>query len=174
MVGKEMYSFQDRGDRSCTAAGRHRFGGAGCSAAWFASQGALKLPEPMFRYSAPRRAGSDSSIKLVWRAWAERARSDVEVIALAWDLLAGLGAGGMQLELNSLGTSEDRQAYRKALRPGSSSVLRRSIPIPRQGSAPTITHPRLQKQGHPGATGRCTTLADALFDASRERLKRCS
>ena len=46
---------------------------------------------------------------------AERARSDVEVIALAWDLLASLGVGGLQLELNSLGTAEDRQAYRNAL-----------------------------------------------------------
>ena len=43
------------------------------------------------------------------------ARSDVEVIALAWDLLANLGVGGLQLELNSLGTAEDRQAYRDAL-----------------------------------------------------------
>ena len=46
---------------------------------------------------------------------AASARNDVEVIALAWDLLAQLGVGGLALEINSLGTSEDRQAYRAAL-----------------------------------------------------------
>mgnify|MGYP007000373825 len=32
-----------------------------------------------------------------------------------WDLLASLGVGGLRLELNSLGTTEDRRAYRNAL-----------------------------------------------------------
>ena len=43
------------------------------------------------------------------------ARSDVEVIALAWDLLAALGVPGLELEINSLGTPEDRQRYRTQL-----------------------------------------------------------
>ena len=42
-------------------------------------------------------------------------RSDVEAIAIAWDLLEALGLGGLQLELNSLGSREDRQTYRDAL-----------------------------------------------------------
>ena len=64
---------------------------------------------------------------------AERARSDVEVIALAWDLLASLGVGGLQLELNSLGTAEDRQAYRDALVAWLEQRSKPSIPIPRRG-----------------------------------------
>ena len=39
----------------------------------------------------------------------------MEVIALAWDLLAQLGVGGLELELNSLGSANDRKAYRAAL-----------------------------------------------------------
>ena len=46
---------------------------------------------------------------------AERARSDVEVIALAWDLLADLGVQGLELEINSLGTPDDRLRYREQL-----------------------------------------------------------
>ena len=36
------------------------------------------------------------------------ARSDVEVIALAWDLLRELGISGFKLLINSLGAPEDR------------------------------------------------------------------
>ena len=43
------------------------------------------------------------------------ARSDVEVIALAWDLLAALGVQGLELEINSLGSPDDRQRYRAQL-----------------------------------------------------------
>jgi histidyl-tRNA synthetase len=42
-------------------------------------------------------------------------RSDVEAIAVAWDLLADLGVGGLALELNSLGSPEDRARYREQL-----------------------------------------------------------
>ena len=37
------------------------------------------------------------------------------MIALAWDLLASLGVGGLVLEPNSLSSGEDRQAYCTAL-----------------------------------------------------------
>jgi len=40
-------------------------------------------------------------------------RSDVEAIAVAWDLLAALGVQGLALELNSLGSAEDRLRYRE-------------------------------------------------------------
>ena len=45
----------------------------------------------------------------------EVARSDVEAIALAWDLLDSLGIQGLALELNTLGSSEDRARYRDQL-----------------------------------------------------------
>jgi histidyl-tRNA synthetase len=42
-------------------------------------------------------------------------RSDVEAIAVAWDLLADLGVDGLALELNSLGSGDDRARYRSKL-----------------------------------------------------------
>ena len=119
VVGREMYSFQDRGDRSCTlrpegtasvvrAALQHGLMSQGPQKLWYAG--------PMFRYERPQ-AGRQRQFHQIGVEWlgAERARSDVEVIALAWDLLTSLGVSGLKLELNSLGTAEDRQAYRNAL-----------------------------------------------------------
>ncbi len=119
VVGKEMYSFQDRGDRSCTlrpegtasvvrAAIQHGLLSQGEQKLWYAG--------PMFRYERPQ-AGRQRQFHQIGVEWlgADKARSDVEVIALAWDLLADLGVGGLELELNSLGSLEDRQAYRAAL-----------------------------------------------------------
>ena len=109
VVGKEMYSFKDRGDRSCTlrpegtasvvrAALQHGLLSQGAQKLWYAG--------PMFRYERPQ-AGRQRQFHQIGVEWlgAERARSDVEVIALAWDLLDSLGVGGLQLELNSLGDS---------------------------------------------------------------------
>ena len=119
VVGKEMYSFNDRGDRSCTlrpegtasvvrAALQHGLLSQGQQRLWYCG--------PMFRYERPQ-AGRQRQFHQIGVEWlgAESARSDVEVIALAWDLLAQLGVGGLALELNSLGSTEDRQAYRQAL-----------------------------------------------------------
>ena len=119
VVGKEMYSFTDRGDRACTlrpegtasvvrAALQHGLLSQGAQKLWYAG--------PMFRYERPQ-AGRQRQFHQIGVEWlgAESARSDVEVIALAWDLLASLGVGGLELELNSLGSAEDRLAYRSAL-----------------------------------------------------------
>ena len=119
VVGKEMYSFQDRGGRSCTlrpegtasvvrAAIQHGLLSQGAQKLWYAG--------PMFRYERPQ-AGRQRQFHQIGVEWlgAGSPRSDVEVIALAWDLLEALGIGGLELELNSLGSSEDRQAYREAL-----------------------------------------------------------
>ena len=119
VVGKEMYSFTDRGDRACTlrpegtasvvrATLQHGLLSQGAQKFWYAG--------PMFRYERPQ-AGRQRQFHQIGVEWlgAESARSDVEVIALAWDLLARLGVGGLELEINSLGSPEDRQSYRAAL-----------------------------------------------------------
>ena len=119
VVGKEMYTFQDRGDRSCTlrpegtasvvrAALEHGLLSQGPQRLWYCG--------PMFRYERPQ-AGRQRQFHQIGVEWlgAASPRSDVEVIALAWDLLAQLGVGGLELELNSLGSVEDRLAYRSAL-----------------------------------------------------------
>ncbi len=119
VVGKEMYTFQDRGERSCTlrpegtasvvrAALEHGLLSQGPQRLWYCGS--------MFRYERPQ-AGRQRQFHQIGVEWlgASSPRSDVEVIALAWDLLDRLGVGGLELELNSLGSIEDRQAYRSAL-----------------------------------------------------------
>ncbi|MEB3172511.1 MAG: histidine--tRNA ligase [Cyanobacteriota bacterium] len=119
VVGKEMYTFTDRGDRSCTlrpegtasvvrAAIEHGLLSQGAQRLWYSG--------PMFRYERPQagRQRQFHQIGVEWLGVADAA-SDAEVIALAWDLLAALKVGGLALELNSLGSSGDRSAYRTQL-----------------------------------------------------------
>jgi histidyl-tRNA synthetase len=82
------------------------------------SQGPQRLwyGGPMFRYERPQagRQRQFHQIGVELLGFAD-ARSDVEAIAVAWDLLADLGVGGLALELNSLGSAEDRASYRQQL-----------------------------------------------------------
>ena len=174
VVGKEMYSFQDRGDRSCTlrpegtasvvrAALQHGLLSQGTQKLWYAG--------PMFRYERPQ-AGRQRQFHQIGVEWlgAEQARSDVEVIALAWDLLANLGVGGLQLELNSLGTAEDRQAYRDAL---VAWLEQRSEALDPDSQERLSTNPlrildSKNKQTQ-ALLEEAPTLVDAVCDASRER-----
>ncbi|MCB4407038.1 histidine--tRNA ligase [Synechococcus sp. MU1642] len=176
VVGKEMYSFQDRGDRSCTlrpegtasvvrAALQHGLLSQGAQKLWYAG--------PMFRYERPQ-AGRQRQFHQIGVEWlgAERARSDVEVIALAWDLLASLGVGGLQLELNSLGTAEDRHDYRNAL---VAWLEQRSEALDPDSQARLSTNPlRIldsKNKDTQALLEDAPTLADALADASRERFE---
>ena len=119
VVGKEMYSFQDRGDRACTlrpegtasavrAVLQHGLLSQGPQKLWYCG--------PMFRYERPQ-AGRQRQFHQIGVEWlgVSSARSDAEVIALAWDLLELLGVSGLELQINSLGTLEDRQRYRSEL-----------------------------------------------------------
>ena len=119
VVGKEMYTFLDRGERSCTlrpegtasvvrAAIQHGLLSQGPQRLWYGG--------PMFRYERPQagRQRQFHQIGLEMLGFADP-RSDVEAIAVAWDLLADLGVQGLALELNSLGSSDDRARYREQL-----------------------------------------------------------
>ena len=119
VVGKEMYTFVDRGDRSCTlrpegtasvvrAALQHGLLTQGTQRLWYGG--------PMFRYERPQ-AGRQRQFHQIGVEFlgASSPRSDAEVIALAWDLLSALGIQGLKLEINSLGTPEDRQRFRTEL-----------------------------------------------------------
>ena len=174
VVGKEMYSFQDRGDRSCTlrpegtasvvrAALQHGLLSQGAQKLWYAG--------PMFRYERPQ-AGRQRQFHQIGVEWlgVEKARSDVEVIALAWDLLASLGVGGLQLELNSLGTTEDRRAYRNAL---VAWLEQRSEVLDPDSQARLSTNPlRIldsKNKDTQALLEDAPTLADALSATSRDR-----
>ncbi|WP_370455640.1 histidine--tRNA ligase [Synechococcus sp. RSCCF101] len=119
VVGKEMYTFLDRGERSCTlrpegtasvvrAALEHGLLSQGPQRLWYSG--------PMFRYERPQ-AGRQRQFHQIGLELLGQAspRSDAEAIAIAWDLLQDLGVQGLALEINSLGAPEDRQAYRQAL-----------------------------------------------------------
>jgi len=119
VVGKEMYTFVDRGERSCTlrpegtasvvrAAIQHGLLSQGPQRLWYGG--------PMFRYERPQagRQRQFHQIGLEFLGFAD-ARSDAEVISIAWDLLTQLGLEGLVLELNTLGTTEDRALYRDQL-----------------------------------------------------------
>jgi len=119
VVSKEMYTFRDRGDRSCTlrpegTAGvvrsyiEHGLHSQGVQRLWYAG--------PMFRYERPQtgrqRQFHQIGLELLGSG---SPLADVETIALASDILERLGLQHLNLELNSVGSAEDRQRYRTAL-----------------------------------------------------------
>lgn len=120
IVGKEMYSFSDRKGRSMTlrpegTAGvvrsfiEHKlFGQGGVQRLWYTG--------PMFRYERPQ-AGRQRQFHQIGVETIGTAdpRADVEVIAIATDILQSLGLKNLHLALNSVGNSADRQSYRQAL-----------------------------------------------------------
>ncbi len=119
VVGKEMYTFSDRGNRSCTlrpegtasvvrAVVEHGLLSKGLQRFWYGG--------PMFRYERPQ-AGRQRQFHQIGVECLgiDSPRCDVEVIAMAWDLLHSLGLNDLVLELNSLGTPEDRKKYRVQL-----------------------------------------------------------
>ena len=120
VVGKEMYTFQDKGERSITLRPE---GTAGVVRAFiehglFAQGGVQRLwyTGPMFRYERPgagrQRQFHQIGVEVLGSA---DARADVEAIAIASNILQSLGLKDLQLDLNSLGKREDRQQYRQAL-----------------------------------------------------------
>jgi histidyl-tRNA synthetase len=119
VVGKEMYTFLDRGDRSLTLRPE---GTAGAVRAFIehglSTQGVQRLwyIGPMFRYERPQAGRQRQFHQLgVELLGSGDVRADAEVIAIATDILNAVGLQDVQLELNSLGTKADRLQYRAAL-----------------------------------------------------------
>jgi len=70
---------------------------------------------PAFRYERPQAGRQRQFHQLDVEILGSRdPRADVEVIAIATQLLNTLGLKALTLELNSVGSSEDRQSYREA------------------------------------------------------------
>ncbi|MDG2990191.1 histidine--tRNA ligase [Candidatus Synechococcus calcipolaris G9] len=120
IVGKEMYTFSDRGQRSLTLRPE---GTAGVVRAYIEhglhQQGGVQrlwYTGPMFRYERPQSGRYRQFHQLgVEVLGSGDARADVEVIALAFDILKGLGLADLTLMLNSVGDRSDRSDYRQAL-----------------------------------------------------------
>ncbi len=116
VVGKEMYTFSDRGDRSCTL--RPEGTASVVRAAienGLLTQGGQRLwyEGPMFRYERPQ-AGRQRQFHQLGIEFLglKEPMNDAEVISIAWHLLNDLGLKDLELEINSLGTESDRDAFR--------------------------------------------------------------
>jgi histidyl-tRNA synthetase len=121
IVDKEMYSFTDRGDRELTL--RPEFT-AGIVRAYI-ENGLQVLPQPVKLYTlgpilrdeqpqAGRfRQHTQFNVELLGEL---DPAADLEVMVLAWDLLADLGLSGLRFQLNSTGCPKCRPAYVKRLR----------------------------------------------------------
>ena len=117
VVSKEMYTFMDRGERSCTLRPE---GTASVVRAFIDKLAANSFQKlwymgPMFRYERPQ-AGRQRQFHQLGVEFIgyESNRSDVEIISLAWDLLEKIGIQGLTLEINSLGNALDRSNFQKA------------------------------------------------------------
>jgi histidyl-tRNA synthetase len=120
VVTKEMYTFADRGGDRLTLRPENT---AGIVRAFISNGLAARLPlrvfyrGPMFRYERPQkgrlRQFHQVGVELLGVA---DPLGDVEVIALAADVLDALGVGDRTvLEINTLGDGESRAAYRTRL-----------------------------------------------------------
>jgi len=120
VVTKEMYTFTDRGGDSLTLRPENT---AGICRALVSNGLTQSLPQkvfyagPMFRYERPQkgryRQFTQIGAELIGPA---EPLADAEIIALGWDILTRLGlAADVVLELNTLGDTESRNAYRAAL-----------------------------------------------------------
>ena len=122
IVTKEMYDFYDKGQRHITLRPE---GTAGVVRAYIENK--LYGPEipkpfkvyylgPMFRYERPQSGRLRQFHQIGVEAFGvDNPSLDVEVIAMALDLLHSLGLGKIKLALNTLGDQASRTAYRQAL-----------------------------------------------------------
>ncbi len=119
IVEKEMYSFDDRNGESLTLRPE---GTAGCVRAVI-QNGMLGTPQrlwysgPMFRYERPQKGRQRQFHQVGAEAFGIATPDiDAELILMTARLWRVLGLGEhVQLQLNSIGSSAARQAYREAL-----------------------------------------------------------
>ena len=119
VVSKEMYSFEDRGGDSLTL--RPEFT-AGIARAYLTNgwqqHAPLKVAThgPLFRYERPQkgryRQFHQIDAEIIGAA---EPQADVELLAMADQIIRELGIEGVTLHLNTLGDAESREAWRAAL-----------------------------------------------------------
>ncbi len=120
IVTKEMYTFADRKGESLTLRPE---GTAGIARAFISNGLANDLPfkvfyaGPMFRYERPQKGRQRQFHQIgVELLGVSEPQADVEVIAAGRHIIDALGIkGNVTLEINTLGDTESREAYRGAL-----------------------------------------------------------
>jgi histidyl-tRNA synthetase len=121
IVEKEMYTFEDRDGRKITLRPE---GTAGVVRAFvehklYADSQLTKLYYlgPMFRHERPQKGRYRQFYQIgVEAIGLDHPHVDIEVLAMLHALFARLGITGLSLQINSLGDSECRGAYRDALK----------------------------------------------------------
>ena len=121
IVQKEMYTFQDRGDRSLTL----RPEGTASVVRSYVENKLFGQPDqpvklyytgPMFRYERPQAGRMRQFVQFGVEAIGSKDPAiDAEVIALAMDVYKASGLKSLRLVLNSLGDTESRLAHKQAL-----------------------------------------------------------
>jgi histidyl-tRNA synthetase len=121
VVTKEMYTFEDRSGDMLTLRPEYT---AGIARAFISGGLAQEAPckfygyGPMFRHERPQKGRLRQFHQLdVEILGVPEPQADIEVLALAHDLLCALGIGDQViLEINTLGDLESRSLYRDALK----------------------------------------------------------
>ncbi len=116
IINKEMYNFRDRGDRNLTLRPE---GTAGIARSILQhklcdnhSVAKLWYLGPMFRYERPQQGRQRQFHQLGLEYYGSKnPMADAEVIFLAHQILDNLQCGSINLEINSIGTQEERQTY---------------------------------------------------------------
>lgn len=128
IVNKEMYTFEDKGNRSMTLKPE---GTAGVARAYIENS-LFNAPQPakmyyitpVFRYERPQAGRLREHHQFgVEYFGASSPQADVEVISLAKTIFDKLKLNKLQLNINSIGCKECRKDYNKALREYLSSKL---------------------------------------------------
>jgi len=121
IVSKEMYLFEDKGKRLMALKPE---GTASAMRAFIEHNLESGLPShkffytmPMFRYDRPQagryRQHHQFGVEVIGKRCEEQ---DAEVISLLYTLLENLGLANLSIELNSIGTNQERDTFRSALK----------------------------------------------------------
>ena len=123
VVRKEMYTFNDKGDRSLTLRPEFTAGIMRLIVQNKLLATANELPlkyyycGPVFRYERPQlgryRQFNQFGVEAVGH---NSPINDVEVISMAYTMLVSLGLKGVTIKINTLGDEASRDNYRKALK----------------------------------------------------------
>lgn len=121
IVQKEMYTFQDRGDRSLTL----RPEGTASVVRSYVENKLFGMPDqpvklfytgPMFRYERPQAGRMRQFVQFGVEAIGSKDPAiDAEVISLAMEVYRSVGLKQLRLVINSLGDTESRVAHKQAL-----------------------------------------------------------
>ena len=122
IVQKEMYTFQDKGERSITLKPEGTAGAVRCflESSLYADALPCKmyyLNAPIFRYEAPQSGRLREHHQFGAECFgAADATTDAELILMAYRLLSGLGVRNLSVRVNSIGCPNCRPQYHARLK----------------------------------------------------------